>query len=162
MPQEAAKEKEPRKRGRKPGVTNKEIDNKHVAYLALINAGMTKSDALRTLGYSDNSTTAIDKAINGKSERIGLLTDKRIKKAYRVIDRFMAGKGIGTVETVKDSTVMRAAEMVIERADPKVQEAGNTNICFTQINLGQFEAKPTEIDVTPIDVPETAVNDPGK
>jgi hypothetical protein len=152
------KEEKPQKRIK----TDPEKDRKHAAYAAMIAQGMSKSQAAKTLGYSLGSIGALDKAIQNKGQKIGLLTESRIKKAYKVVDRFMSGRGIGDVETVKDSTVLRAAEMVIERADPKVQESGNTNINFTQINLGQFEAKPTEIDVTPIDVPETAVNDPGK
>jgi len=147
----ARKEEKPQKRVR----TDPEKDRKHAAYAAMVAQGMSKSQAAITLGYSLGSIGALDKAIENKSQKIGLLTESRIKRAYKVVDRLMAGKGVGTAEIVKDSTVLKAAEMVIERADPKVQETGNTNITFTQINLNTLQSDAVNPLIKEIDVTES-------
>jgi hypothetical protein len=131
------------------------------AAAALIGAGMEPKQAAATLGYSQKSLNGIKERIKEKGLD-GFLTPKRVRKAVTVIDTFMQGKPVGRkveeqIETVngeevrktiilepgvypKDSTVKDCAMSVLDRAYPKQQEQGTTNISFTKIDLTVYQA----------------------
>jgi len=137
---------------RKRPVTDPEKDRKHIAYAAMVKQGMSKSQAALSLGYSTGSIGALDKSAENKSGKLTLLTDSRIKRAHKVVDSILKGATFGSIKDIKDSTALRAAEVVLDRAEPKAgADAGNVSISFTQINVASLETQPaaSAIDITP-------------
>ena len=123
-------------------------DEKHLAYSILIANGVQKEKACSMLGYSEKSVRSIDRALVKKGLKLELLSEQRIKKAHRVIDKCLAGKPFGGVEVVKDSTALRAAECIIDRASPKIQDFRPATFSFTAINLDQFKPDPPSQTIT--------------
>lgn len=146
MPETQISETVPEK-GQRQYKTDPEKQNKYNAYAMLVNQGMSKSQAAKTIGYSIGSIGALERHTENKTQKTEFLTPSRIKRAQRVVDSLMAGKGFGSIESVKDSTALKAAEAVLDRAHPKAQEGVLPNISFTQINLNVVanpEPKPIE------------------
>lgn len=128
-------------------------DEKHLAYSILIANGVQKEKAATMLGYSAKTVRSIDRALVKKGLKLELLSEQRIKKAHRVIDKCLAGKPFGEVETIKDSTALRAAEVILDRSDPKIQTVAPVSYSFTKVNLDVFlpdpPPAPREIDLEP-------------
>ena len=119
-------------------------DAKHLAYSILIANGVQKEKAATMLGYSAKTVRSIDRALVKKSLKLVLLSEQRIQKAHRVIDKCLAGKPFGGVEVIKDSTALRAAECILDRSDPKAAQPSEPVYSFTQINIeeARFDFKP--------------------
>jgi hypothetical protein len=113
-------------------------DEKHLAYSVLIANGISREKAASMLGYSPKTARSIDRALKEKGLKLELLSEQRIKKAHRVIDKCLAGKGFGGVETIKDSTALRAAEAILDRSNPKAQTPPAPTYQFTKVDLNQF------------------------
>lgn len=96
-----------------------------IAYLALRKEGLNQYQAAKQLGLSTGYGSQIDKRVKNKYD----LTDTKIvKKAHKAVKNLLEGKGVGTVEKVKDSTVLAAANMVYDRFQPVVKQNLNLNI----------------------------------
>ena len=136
-------------------------DEKHLAYSVLIANGISREKAATMLGYSPKTARSIDRALKEKSLKLVLLSEQRIKKAHRVVDKCLAGKAFGDIESVKDSTALRAAEMILDRSDPKAHEIKPEAYNFIAINVDKYRMdapfKPTDglVDVTPDPKPRT-------
>jgi len=113
-------------------------DEKHLAYSILIANGVQKEKAATMLGYSAKTVRSIDRALVKKSLKLVLLSEQRIQKAHRVIDKCLAGKPFGGVEVIKDSTALRAAEAILDRSNPKAQTPPAPTYQFTKVDLNQF------------------------
>jgi hypothetical protein len=138
-------------RKRKRPTTDPVKDRKHIAYAAMVAQGMSKSQAAQSLGYSIGSIGSLDKSSENKTQKNEFLTESRIRRARRVVDSLMAGEGFGKIESVKDSTALKAAESVLDRAYPKAQEGAQAAVSFTQINLNvvaQPERKAIDVSDT--------------
>jgi hypothetical protein len=110
-------------------------DEKHLAYSILIANGVQKEKAATMLGYSAKTVRSIDRALVKKSLKLVLLSEQRIQKAHRVIDKCLAGKAFGGVEVIKDSTALRAAECILDRSDPKAAQVSEPVYSFVEINI---------------------------
>lgn len=126
---------EPQENNPRHSFPNPVTNQKHLAYAALVEKGMPKSQAAKVLGYSVGSIGALDKASQTKSQKLSLVSDSRIVKAHKVIDRLMAGKAFGDIESVRSSDALRAAEVVLDRAEPKAQDVKPPTFNFTVYNL---------------------------
>ena len=102
--------------------TRTETDQKYLAFNLLIEQGISITKAAELMGYKANYGYHLAAKVRKRSEKLTLLSDTRIRRAHRVVDRLMAGKTFGTIETVKDSTALRASELVLDRAEPKFQD----------------------------------------
>lgn len=135
-------------------------DEKHLAYSILIANGVQKEKAATMLGYSEKTVRSLDRAIIKKSLKLELLSEQRIKKAHRVIDKCLAGKPFGGVETIKDSTALRAAEAILDRSDPKTQAVAPLSHTFVNVDLSIFlpdpQPEPKTIDLEPGSASTTA------
>ena len=135
-------------------------DEKHLAYSILIANGVQKEKAVTMLGYSAKTVRSIDRALVKKSLKLELLSEQRIKKAHRVIDKCLAGKPFGGVEVIKDSTALRAAEVILDRSDPKIQAVAPVSYSFTEIDMSIYRcgikppAEPTAGGSVPIPLGE--------
>ncbi len=90
-----------------------------VAYLSLKEQGLTPRGASMELGLSHNYGYYTDKKLDKKYS----LCDPRLaKKARKTIVSLMQGEPVGTIETVKDSTALRAAELIYDRYEPAIKQ----------------------------------------
>jgi|GEM_PF-1704173 len=117
-------------------------DEKHLAYSILIANGVHKDKAATMLGYSEKTVRSIDRALVKKGLKLALLSEQRIKKAHRVIDKCLAGRPFGGVEVIKDSTALRAAEVILDRSDPKTQAVVPPSHTFVNVDLSVFLPDP--------------------
>ena len=105
------------------------------------------------LGYSPKTARSIDRALKEKGLKLVLLSEQRIKKAHKVIDKCLAGKPFGGVEVIKDSTALRAAEAILDRSDPKTQAVAPPPRTFVNVDLSIFlndpPPAPETIDLEP-------------
>ena len=113
-------------------------DEKHLAYSILIANGVQKEKAATMLGYSPRTVRSIDRALVKKSLKLELLSEQRIQRAHRVVDKILAGKTFGCIETVRASDSLRAAEAIIDRSSPKAEVPPAPTYQFTKIDLNQF------------------------
>ena len=119
-------------------------DDKHLAYSVLIANGISREKAATMLGYSAKTARSIDRALKEKNLKLELLSEQRIKKAYRVIDKCLQGKTFGEVEAIKDSTALRAAEAILDRSNPKAQVTPEPIYQYTKFDLDlyRYDYKP--------------------
>jgi len=124
---------------------------KLTAAALLIANGLTPRQAADAVGYRDKN----EYNMVGRIKRKGLdefLTKKRVKTAVYAIDKLMAAEPFGELTAVKDSTVLAAAQSVIDRKYPKQQEIQAQNVSFTSINL-TLAALDARNNATPTDIP---------
>ena len=113
-------------------------DEKHLAYSILIANGVQKEKAATMLGYSPRTVRSIDRALVKKSLKLELLSEQRIQRAHRVVDKILAGRTFGCIETVRASDSLRAAEAIIDRSSPKAEVPPATTYQFTKVDLNLF------------------------
>lgn len=152
-PQDGA---EPPKRRR--GIGRRATVKQQAAAL-LMDAGMTAKEACETLGYSPKSADGLRARIKEKGLLPEIASKSNVAKATRVVKTLMEGRTFGEIERVKDSTALAAANVILDRAYPKQQDAAPQNVSFTVVNLALFapdpvESKPTCIDVEPGQAPD--------
>ena len=99
-----------------------ETDQKYLAFQLLIEQGISITKAAEMMGYKPNYGYHLAAKCRKRSEKLSLLSESRIRKAHRVVDKLLAGRMFGDIESVKDSTVLRAAEVILDRAEPKVAD----------------------------------------
>lgn len=136
-------------------------DEKHLAYSVLVANGVSREKAASMLGYSEKSARSLDRLVKEKGLKLPFLSERRVKKAHQVVDRCLAGKTFGSVEKVKDSTALRAAELVLERSSPVNQVSPGPTVQFTRIDLNlcrhDRETPLTKtVDLTECRLPERA------
>src|SRR4030067_3042811 len=104
-----------------------------IAIACLREQGLNGAETARQLGLSKGYVTYVDQKLNRKYD----LTDtKMLKSAHRAVKSLLAGEPFGTIEKVKDSTALAAAQMVYDKAQPVIKSSDvPVNISFTQINL---------------------------
>ena len=114
------------------------VDKRHAAYKILVENGIDKKEAALILGYKPKSAYEIEKRLEKKGERIELTTQKMVRKSVRNLEKLVDAKPFGTLETVKDSTVLAAIQVVLDRSHPKHQESSPPTYSFTKIDLDQL------------------------
>jgi hypothetical protein len=141
QPQIAPKilENEVEKVAKTPRVYRK-IEEKHAAFAILVNNGVDKVIAAEALGYQGKTAYALQKRIEKKGVRLDVACEKLVRLSHRVIRNCLQGKPWGKIETIKDSTALAAAQVVIDRHQPKNQETSPPPRTFTVVNLD--ECKP--------------------
>lgn len=98
--------------------------NKQIAYGLLRKNGLSVKNAAESVGYNPKYAYTIDKKV-GKYD----LTDsKLVSQAHKVVKNIMKGKTWGSIETIKDSTALAAAESILDRHQPKVKQSMNLNV----------------------------------
>lgn len=101
------------------------LTTKQIAYMSLRKEGIEQCKAAELSGITRGYSTHLERKFNKKFD----LTDNKIvSKAHKAVKNLLEGKGVGTVEKVKDSTVLAAANMVYDRFQPVVKQNLNLNI----------------------------------
>ena len=130
-----------------------EKNRKHAAYAALLKQGLTKSHAAKALGYSTGSIGMLDNAIERKNLKSSIVSESNVKIAHRAVKLLAQAKTFGCIETVRAADALRAAEVILDRAEPKTSEAPPPVRTFIQTNLNIFLPdplpEPKTIDLEP-------------
>jgi hypothetical protein len=129
--------KDVEKKERKPLIYPR-VDLRHAAYKTLVENGVDKTIAAEALGYKGKSCYEIEKRLEKKGMRIEVTSQKMIRKSVRNLEKLVDAQPFGTLETVKDSTVLAAIQTVLDRSHPKHQEITPPTYSFTKIDLDQF------------------------
>ena len=124
----------------KPIRTYPRVDKRHAAYKILVDGGIDKKEAALILGYKPKSAYEIEKRLEKKGVRIELTTQKMVRKSVRNLEKLVDAKPFGTIENVKDSTVLAAIQVVLDRFHPKHQENSNPTYSFTTVNIEAIRA----------------------
>jgi hypothetical protein len=125
------------KKERKPLIYPR-VDLRHAAYKTLVENGVDKTIAAEALGYKGKSCYEIEKRLEKKGKRIELTTQKMVRKSVRNLEKLVDAQPFGTLESVKDSTVLAAIQVVLDRSHPKNQESTLPTYSFVEIDLDQF------------------------
>ena len=143
--------------------TSPEKDRKHSAYAALLKQGLTKSHAAKALGYSTGSIGMLDNAIEKKNLTSSVSCDSNARIARRAVRLLAQAKTFGCIETVRAADVLRASEIILDRAEPKIQAVAPPSRSFIQTNLNIFlpdpPPAPREIDLEPVAIDEPPEGD---
>jgi hypothetical protein len=115
--------------------TRRETDQKYLAFNLLIEQGISITKAAELMGYSPTYGYNLAKKIRDRGQKLSIVSEQNTRTAHRVVKRLMAAKTWGDMREVKDSTVLRAAEVVLDRAEPKNQDQAPPSISMTQYNL---------------------------
>ena len=116
------------------------VDKRHAAYKILVDSGIDKKEAVLILGYKPKSAYEIEKRLEKKGMRIEVTSQKMIRKSVRNLEKLVDAQPFGTLESVKDSTVLAAIQTILDRSHPKHQENSPPSYNFTVVNLD--ECKP--------------------
>lgn len=117
----------------KPVLDISELPPKQAAYALLRENGLKTEEAAKALDYKTSSAYQL----NTKLNKYTLKSNKMQKLASNVIKNCMAGKTWGTIDKIKDSTAMMAAQMVYDRVEPAIKQTANLNV---------------NVDITPFDL----------
>jgi hypothetical protein len=115
------------------------LTTKQIAYMALRKEGLNQCEAAENAGITRGYSTHLERKFNKKYD----LTDtKMVSKAHKAIKKLIEGKPVGTVEKVKDSTVLAAASMVMDRDQPIVRQNLNLNInkTFVKVDITDYQS----------------------
>ncbi len=124
---------------KEPIRTYPRVDSRHACYKILVEGGIDKRQAALLLGYKPKSAYEIEKRLEKKGKRIEVTTQKMVRKSVRNLEKLVDAKPFGTLEAVKDSTVLAAIQVVLDRSHPKKTENCNSTYSFTAINLDIFK-----------------------
>ena len=127
--------------------------NRHVAVKTLLeHSELSQSEIGKALNYS----TTYVKELKHKLDKTSLVTVKRLKRAYKVVDNILEQKPIeiekninGEIQTIKDypshAVALDAARRVIDQHQPIVQrhqnESVSINLDGTLLDYSNFRRK---------------------
>ena len=143
--------------------TSPEKNRKHAAYAALLKQGLTKSHAAKALGYSTGSIGMLDNAIERKNLNSSIVSESNVKIAHRAVKLLAQAKTFGCIETVRAADALRAAEVILDRAEPKTSEAPPPSRTFINMDLSIFlpdpQPEPKTIDAGSEELASTTTGD---
>ena len=85
-----------------------------IAFAALKEQGVTSTEAAKMIGITTTYAHQLNRRL---ADRFSLTDTKLIKDAHRAVKKLIRGEPFGTIEKVKDSTSLAAAQMVYDRAN---------------------------------------------
>ena len=82
-----------------------------------------------------------------------IVSESNVKIAHRAVKLLAQAKTFGCIETVRAADALRAAEVILDRAEPKTSEAPPPTRTFIQMDLSIFlpdpQPEPKTIDLEP-------------
>jgi len=116
------------------------IDEKHAAFAVLVKGGVDKVVAAEVLGYRPNKAYDLARRVEKKGHKLDVASESMVRLAHRAVKNCLKGQPWGKIEVIKDSTALAAAQVVVDRHQPKNQEISPPPHSFTVVNLD--ECKP--------------------
>jgi hypothetical protein len=128
------------------------LTNKQLIYTALTNSGMNQAEACKLIGTDQRNAPAMEKRIKAntgldvkKMRKYDLTSSFFVNPALKSLKKLIKGEKVGTIKEVKDSTVLSAVKMVVDRHQPSVKEAVITHNSILTPQIIEPDYK----DVTP-------------
>ena len=125
------------KKAKTPRVYPK-IDEKHAAFAALVKGGVDKRKAAEVLGYKPNKAYDLARRVEKKGHKLDVANEAMVRLAHRAVKTCLKGEPWGKIEVIKDSTALAAAQVVVDRHQPKKQETSPPGFCFTKVDIGVY------------------------
>lgn len=91
-----------------------------IAIAALSAQGLTQTQIGKELGISKTWVNQTHTALV-KSGKYDLTNNSMVRGAFKTIKALSKGEPVGTIKEVKDSTALRASELIYDRFQPVVQ-----------------------------------------
>ena len=113
------------------------VDLRHAAYKTLVENGVDKTIAAEALGYKGKSCYEIEKRLEKKGKRIEVTSQKLVRKSVRNLEKLVDAQPFGTLENVKDSTVLAAIQVILDRSHPKKSEDRSSTPSLTFVNIDE-------------------------
>ncbi len=112
------------------------LTDTQLAYGVLRQGGMKPYQIAKVLKLHKNSPYRMEKVVKQKFD----LTDERlVSAAHNVLKKVMKGKPVSKGATLpKASDSLRASEVVLDRAQPKVIQSVSVNIQADPVDLSRF------------------------
>lgn len=106
----------------------------------LVDKGVSIEDAYKLHKPGKELTRSAKSGMLKKAERYSLTRPNRVKAASKAIDSTLKGESIGEAKPPNHSDILRAAEMVLDRAEPKVNVNHTTKveISLTPVDLSKY------------------------
>jgi len=130
-------DKDVENKAEEPIRTYARVDERHAAYKVLVESGIDKRQVALILGYKSKSAYEIEKRLEKKGKRIEITTQKMIRKSVRNLEKLVDAQPFGTLESVKDSTVLSAIQVVLDRSHPKSQDVRPASVSFIEVNIDE-------------------------
>lgn len=148
----------------KPDEKPLKLTANQIAFAALKEQGVTSTEAAKMIGITTTYAHQLNRRL---ADRFSLTDTKLLKDAHRAVKKLIRGEPFGTIEKVKDSTSLAAAQMVYDRAQPVIRQNLNINadVQLVKVDLSAYQGSDNAdvIDITgvsTIDAPdETGVNE---
>ena len=118
---------------------------KLAAFRILVQNGIDKRIAAETLGYKGKTAYALQQKIGKKGKTLDVASERMVNLAHRAVTNCLRGKPWGKISTIKDSTALAAAQVVVDRHQPKNAEPNTATYSFTQINLQSVQNDPDSL-----------------
>jgi hypothetical protein len=131
------------------------IDEKHAAFAALVKGGVDKVKAAEVLGYKPNKAYDLARRVEKKGHKLDVASQSMVRLAHRAVKNCLKGQTWGKIEVIKDSTALAAAQVVVDRHQPKNAEPPTPTCSFISYNLNLV--RPGHPDC--IELPENPPND---
>jgi hypothetical protein len=101
-------------------------------------AGLSQIDTGKAFGLTSGRACQIDAKL--RASRYDITSPKYVKQAVKSLHSLLKGEPVGTVDKVKDSTVLGAVGMVLDRHQPiKRTDSSPQSITFIQVNVGEYK-----------------------
>ena len=113
------------------GKADENLNIKHAIVKACVDAGINNTEVAQILDYTPEHYSRVKQ----KVQDIQLVTTKRVNKAIKSLEYFTDIKNYQTDNRIKPSDVLKADEIVLDRAFPKVDNSQPTGYSFTQVNV---------------------------
>ena len=98
------------------------IDEKHAVFAVLVKGGVDKVVAVEVLGYRPNKAYDLARRVEKKGHKLDVASESMVRLAHRAVKNCLKGQPWGKIEVIKDSTALAAAQVVVDRHQPKNQE----------------------------------------
>jgi hypothetical protein len=119
--------------GQKDKNMNENLDkltDKQKVYAVLSTTEMTQAEKASIMGFDRRNAPVLEKRIEKKlgvkvkdMRKYDLTSSFFVNPALKSLKRLIKGEPVGTVKEVKDSTVLSAVKMVVDRHQPAVKQA---------------------------------------
>jgi predicted urease superfamily metal-dependent hydrolase len=108
----------------------------HIAYAIMRQEGMSPGKAAKAVGLHPATGYRLEE----KRDIYEASKGRLLKDSVKSLAKLVKGEPVGTVDRVKDSTVLAACQVVLDREKPKVHLAQtiNVNLDFLPIELTDY------------------------
>ena len=133
---------------KKPRLYRKSME-KLAAFEVLVQGGIEKTKAAEALGYKGKTAYVLQERIEKQGKKLDVVSQSMVRLAHRAVKNCLKGQPWGKIEVIKDSTALAAAQVIVDRHQPKKQENSPASISYISISLDAYREEDSP-DANPI------------